>query len=247
MTECECLTASLLALDDLENYYRWLLEEVRPYFGERVVEIGGGIGTFTVRLVRSHVSCRPTARLEVFEPDDILYQRLRRRLETAHHDLLRAGRLTTTNGVFRSSPERVDTVIMINVLEHIGDDQASIRDAYHALVPGGTFVVFVPALSWLYSALDRAVGHHQRYEKTHLEELMRKEGFAVIKAKYMDCLGVLPWYLLNVIGGSTSINPHLARLYDKWFVPVTRFVEGRWEPSIGKNILIVARKDAAGA
>ena len=246
MTECECLTANLLALDDLENYYRWVFEEVRPLFGDRLVEIGAGIGTFTVRLVRSHVSCHPTARLEVFEPEGTLYQHLRNRLETAHPDLLRAGRLTTTNGVFCSSPERFDTVIMINVLEHIEDDQASIRAAYHALVPGGRFVVFVPALPWLYSTLDREVGHYRRYEKPHLEGLLRTGRFDVVKSKYMDCLGVLPWYLLNVVGRRTSINPHLAHLYDTWFVPVTRWIEVLWNPWFGKNVLIVARKNAAG-
>ena len=244
MTECECLTASLLALDDLEDYYRWLFEEVRPFFGERLVEIGAGIGTFTVQLVRSHVSCHPMARLEVFEPEGSLYRHLRKRLENAHPDLLRAGRLTTTNGVFRSSPERFDTVIMINVLEHIEDDQASIRAAYHALVPGGTFVVFVPALPWLYSALDRAVGHYRRYEKPHLERLLRAGRFEVVTSKYMDCVGVLPWYLLNVIGRRTSINPHLAHLYDTWFVPVTRWLEGLRNPWFGKNVLIVVRKNA---
>lgn len=74
---------------------------------------------------------------------------------------------------------------------------------------------------------------------------MQKEGFAVVTAKYMDCLGVLPWYLLNVIGGSTSINPRLARLYDLYFVPVTRLVERLWRPRIGKNVLVVAQKNAS--
>jgi len=247
MTECEYLTASLLALDDLENYYRWLVEEVRPFFGERLVEIGAGIGTFTAWLVRTHMSCHPTSRLEVFEPEESLFQHLRKRLETAHPDLLRAGRLTTTNGVFPSSPERFDTVIMINVLEHIEDDQASIRAAYHALVPGGRFVVFVPALPWLYSALDRAVGHYRRYEKPSLEGLLRAGKFEVVKSKYMDGMGVLPWYLLNVVGRRTSINPRLAHLYDRWFVPFTRWVEGLRDPWFGKNILVVARKNAASA
>ena len=247
MTQCECLTASLLALDDLENYYRWLFEEVRPFFGERLAEIGAGIGTFTVRLVRSHVSGHPMARLEVFEPDGTLYQHLRKRLETAHSDLLREGRLTTTNAVFRSSPERFDTIIMINVLEHIEDDQASIRAAYHALVPGGTFIVFVPALPWLYSALDRAVGHYRRYEKPNLEGLLRAGRFEVVKSQYMDCMGVLPWYFLNVIGRCTSINPYLAHLYDTWFVPFTRWVEGLRNPWLGKNVLTVARKNATDA
>jgi len=247
MTECECLTASLLALDDLENYYRWLFEEVRPFFGERLAEIGAGIGTFTVRLVRSHVSCHPTARLEVFEPEGNLYRHLQKRLESVHPDLVRAGRLTTTHGVFRSSPERFDTVIMINVLEHIEDDQASIRAAYDALLPGGTFVVFVPALPWLYSALDKAVGHYRRYEKPHLERLLHAGRFNVVKSQYMDTMGVLPWYLLNVIGRRTSINPHLAQLYDTWFVPFTRWIESLLNPWFGKNVLIVARKNRTDA
>jgi hypothetical protein len=80
-----------------------------------------------------------------------------------------------------------------------------------------------------------------------LEQIMRAGGFEVVAAKYMDCLGVLPWYLLNVIGGSTSINPRLARLYDRWFVPVTRWIEQFGPPRIGKNILIVARKNAPNA
>jgi SAM-dependent methyltransferase len=247
MTECERLTEILLSLDKIEKYYQWIGEEVHPFLGDRLVEIGAGIGTFTNVLVRSHVSCHPTARLEAFEPEGTLYQHLRKRLEAAHPDLLRAGRLTTTNGVFRSSPEQFDTVVMINVLEHIKDDQDAIRAAYHALAPGGACIVFVPALSWLYSALDRSVGHYRRYERTQLEQIMRAGGFEVVAAKYMDCLGVLPWYLLNVIGGSTSINPRLARLYDRWFVPVTRWIEQFGPPRIGKNILIVARKNAPNA
>src|SRR3989442_11599395 len=96
MTEGDCLTASLLALDDLENYYRWLFEEVRPFFGERLVEIWARIGTFTARLVRSHVSCHPTARLEGFEQEGTLYQHLHKRLKTPHPDLLPAGPLPPT-------------------------------------------------------------------------------------------------------------------------------------------------------
>jgi len=76
---------------------------------------------------------------------------------------------------------------------------------------------------------------------------LRKEGFDVIKSKYMDCLGVLPWYLLNVVGRRRYINPHLAHVYDTWFVPFTRWIESLRDPWFGKNVLVVARKNAAGA
>src|SRR5436309_13833882 len=116
MTECEYLTASLLALDDLENYYRWLVEEVRPFFGERLVEIGAGIGSFTACLVRTHVSCHPSSRLEVFEPEERLFKHLRKRWETAHPDLLRTGRWPTTTGASRPPPALLDTIPVIAAL-----------------------------------------------------------------------------------------------------------------------------------
>ena len=242
MTECECLTASLLSLDKIERYYRWIGEEASPFLGDRLAEIGAGIGTFTDVLVGSHIARRPTARLAAFEPEHTLFHLLQTRMEHSYPELLRTGRVVATNGYFDAHPGQFDTVIMINVLEHIKDDQDTIRAAYRALSPGGACIVFVPALSWLYSALDRSVGHFRRYERTQLEQIMQAGGFEVVAAKYMDCLGVLPWYLLNVIGGSTSINPRLAHIYDRWFVPITRWMEGREGPCIGKNILMVGRK-----
>jgi len=247
MTACESLTASLLSLDGLEQYYRWISDEAHPFMGDRLAEIGAGIGTFTDVLMRNHIAPRPTARLAVFEPERTLFQLLQERIERTCPELLCASRVVTTNGYFDSHPGQFDTVIMINVLEHIKDDQDMIRTVYHALSPGGACIVFVPALSWLYSPLDRSVGHFRRYELARLEQIMRESGFEVVAAKYMDCLGVLPWYLLNVIGGSTSINPRLARIYDSWFVPITRWIEQRWPPRIGKNVLVVARKTAMNA
>ncbi len=242
MTEYESLTASLDKLAELENYYQWLLEEIRPFFGTRLVEIGAGTGTFTKFLVAAHLIPNPAAHLAVYEPSGHYYQKLHQKLHANHPGLIQSGRLVTTHGYFHASSERCDTIVMINVLEHVQDDLEFIRTAHQSLAPGGTHIVFVPALQWLYSAFDRAVGHYRRYEKSQLEQLLRAGGFEVVKAKYMDCMGVLPWYLLNVIGGFTSINPHLARLYDTWFVPITRWMEGREGPRIGKNILMVGRK-----
>jgi hypothetical protein len=233
----------LEALVGLENYYGWILDEIRPYLGTRLVEIGAGIGTFTKVLASAYLAHNPAARLEVFEPERTLYRQLRDQLGHRHHDLIRTGRLVMTEGYFQPSSELRDTIVMINVLEHIRDDQETVRMAYHSLSPGGTLVVYSPALQWLYSPHDKAVGHYRRYGLRQLEQVLRKEGFEVLTAKYMDCLGVLPWYLLNVIGGSTSINPRLARFYDTWFVPLARLVERLWHPRVGKNILIAARKN----
>ncbi len=246
-TEYDSLTADLDALAGLENYHGWILDEIRPYLNTRLVEIGGGIGTFTTLLARAHLLSCPATRLEVFEPEHALCLRLRDALQHTFPDLTRTGRLVVTDQFFQPAPDQCDTIIMINVLEHIQDDQESVRAAYYSLSPGGTFIVYSPALPWLYSPHDKAVGHYRRYELPQLEKIMRKEGFVVVAAKYMDCMGILPWYLLNVIGGSTSINPRLARFYDTWGVPLTRLIERLWRPGIGKNVLVVAQKGASAS
>jgi hypothetical protein len=243
-TEHDSLTSDLEALDGLENYHGWILNEIRPYLKPRLVEIGGGIGTFTKLFVSAHLLPHPATRLEVFEPASAFCLRLREDLQRAYPGLMRAGRLVVTGKFFQPSPGQCDSVVMVNVLEHIQNDQATVRAAYDSLSPGGTFIVYSPALPWLYSPHDKAVGHCRRYAMSHLERIFRSAGFTVVAAKYMDCMGVLPWYLLNVIGGSTSINPRLARLYDRWFVPITRWMEGRDGRCLGKNVLMVGRKGA---
>ena len=242
-TEHDSLPSDLETLAGLKNYHGWILDEIRPYLGPRVVEIGGGIGTFAKLLVDAHLLPHPATRLEVFEPASAFCLQLQDELHHAYPDLIRAGRLIVTGKLFQPSPDQCDTVIMINVLEHIQDDQASARAVHEALSPGGTFIVYSPALPWLFSRHDKLVGHYRRYAMQPLRQLLEKAGLTVVTAKYMDGLGVLPWYLLNVIGGSTSINPRLARLYDRWFVPITRWMEGRGGPCIGKNILMVGRKE----
>ncbi len=242
MIENESLTASLDKLAALENYYRWVLEEIRPFLGNRLAEIGAGTGTFTKFLVTAYLASRPTVQLSVFEPSQHHYRKLHETLHSQYPGFMQAGRLTTTQGYFHASTDGFDTIVMINVLEHIENDLDAVRTVHQSLAPGGTYIVFVPALPWLYSPFDKAIGHYRRYERTQLEEVFHKGGFEVVKAKYMDCLGVLPWYLLNVLGGSQSINPRLALLYDTWFVPVTKWAERFGEPPVGKNILMVGRK-----
>jgi hypothetical protein len=102
-------------------------------------------------------------------------------------------------------------------------------------------LIFVPALPWLFSNLDRQVGHFRRYLKKDLERLTQQAGFTVVNSRYFDCAGILPWYinfvlLKNEIGGGS------VTLYDKVVVPLMRVVERYWVPPVGKNILLVARK-----
>ena len=101
---------------------------------------------------------------------------------------------------------------------------------------------WVPALQWLYSDFDKKIGHYRRYHKDTLASLVTSTGFTIQKIKYMDICGILPWLIafkwlkLSMSGGKVS-------LYDSLVVPPERFLEELFEPPIGKNLILVARKD----
>lgn len=221
----------LEAMSFAHNYHKWILAEFEPYLGRSVAEVGAGTGSFSQLILATGI-----ARLVAYEPSGNMYPLLKKTLESDK-------RAEAVNGFFgeESAGEAFDSVLYVNVLEHIEDDASELEKVRNALKPGGHLLVFVPALPWLYSELDRKVGHYRRYTKKHLTALVREAGFSVVKGRYFDIAGILPWYinftLLNneITGGGVS-------LYDRLVVPGMRVIEGLIPPPVGKNVLLVASK-----
>lgn len=221
----------LEAMSFADNYHRWIVDELSPYLGARVAEVGAGIGSVSALLLE-----KPIEHLEAYEPSANMFPRLAARL---------AGepRARAVNGFFGmgAAPERFDSIAYINVLEHIEDDAGELRRAFRKLRPGGHLLVFVPALGWLYSEFDRRIGHARRYSRRQLRDLVAAAGFEVTLAKYFDVAGVLPW-LVNFVILRRGLGAGGVALYDRLVVPPMRRVE-RWiAPPLGKNLLMVARK-----
>jgi SAM-dependent methyltransferase len=134
--------------------------------------------------------------------------------------------------------ESFDSVLYVNVLEHIEDDASELATARDAIIPGGHLLLFVPALPWLYSELDRQVGHFRRYTKRNLIELTQRAGFSIGKVRYFDVAGIIPWYI-NFTLLKNSISGGKVSLYDRLVVPAMRIMEGlvpprRKERAIGR-------------
>lgn len=242
ITAEESLSHELATARLLINYHTWIFQEIQPYLGKNITEIGGGLGTFSDLLIRNHIGMRTDATIEIFEPASQLFPQLRQQYQSQYGDLLRTGRVRLTNTQFVSPSSTYDSVIMINVLEHVEYDRDLIQTIYASLHRRGTLIVFSPALPFLYSALDKQVGHFRRYEKHVLAKLLANAGFTIAKLQYMDIAGIVPWYFINVLGGSCSFNPSLVKAYDSIMVPIMKRVERCCGAPMGKNILIVGRK-----
>lgn len=181
---------------------------------------------------------RQVKHLVAFEPSTNMYPLLEDRFGQLN-------RVETVNRFFCDVCDKYensfDSVIYVNVLEHIEYDEKELSYVYKSLRQQGYILIFVPALSWLYSDLDKKLGHFRRYHKENLIRLIQNSGFNIIKVKYLDFTGIIPWYIAFVLL-KKSITGGYVSLYDRLIVPFTRKIEGVITPPIGKNLLLVGQK-----
>ena len=230
----------LEAMDCAYNYHRWILGIFKPFLGQHLVEVGAGLGSFSQLILAQH-HCQTLA---LVEPSPDMYEEL----------VANARRLSTTTQIdtyhatfpevapLIKSKATPDSIIYVNVLEHIAEDEVELETIRSTLADGGRAFLFVPALPWLYGAFDERVGHLRRYRKQDLEEKLRRTGFKTLVSTYFDLPGVAPWWLKYRLLKSTAMEPGGVKLYDRFIVPAARRLESIISPPIGKNVIVVAEK-----
>jgi SAM-dependent methyltransferase len=229
----------LEAMSFAVNYHRWILQIFEPYLGMRLVEVGAGVGSFSELLLE-----RPLESLVLVEPAAQMYEMLTQRMQRFRS----ITQIQTFNAMFsRVAAEietvwRPDSILYINVLEHVADDEAELRTVNQTLVKGGRIFIFVPALRWLYGSFDRQIGHVRRYSSSELTEKCGRAGFKVLESRAFDFLGIAPWWIKYRLFKSRTMEPAAVRFYDEYVVPFARAVEGVVRPPIGKNIILVGEK-----
>ena len=228
------LNDAIDALESLDNYRNWMLEEFGPYLSGEVVEIGAGSGSLSEKLLPYSTT------LDLVEPSSELIGRLQNRV--AAHENISIFNQPAEEWLQQVKTESKDSIVMVNVLEHIQDDLASLKQMWRALHADGSLLLYVPALNFLFSKLDEEHGHFRRYSKSGLKSKVAAAGFKIVKARYVDLLGILPWRVFNKWLKKTEFNPAMVQLYDRFGNPTTKMVEKFSGAPIGKNILLVAKK-----
>jgi SAM-dependent methyltransferase len=224
----------LEALSILENYRDWIVSSFSPHLAGTAVEYGAGIGNISTHLL-PHVRT-----LDLIEPYAPLAAKLSEKF--SGDSRVRIVPISIEESVAVTASEVYDSVIMVNVLEHIADDGEIMAELHRVLRFKGVLCLFVPAHAALYSAYDRLVGHHRRYALYGLRKLVQDAGFEIIESRYFDILGVAPWWVTMKALGTTRIKPGLGLIYDRLAVPLGRRLEAIVNPPFGKNVILVARK-----
>jgi len=224
----------LEAMSNAVNYHRWIIDGFNAYMGKSAIEVGAGSGNFSASLLDCGVE-----RLIACEPSQNMFALLQKRF--AGNDRV----VTLNNCLERSIFEKyspVDSVIYVNVLEHIKDDQAELNLVYENLRPGAHLLLMVPAFPVLMSGFDRRVGHFRRYLLRDLKNKTEKAGFSMVSARYFDIVGSFIWFIIARLLGR-DITSGNVKLYDSLVIPISKRFEGLLGCPFGKNLLMVVRKD----
>jgi SAM-dependent methyltransferase len=217
--------------EDAKNYRRYEFDLVSPWCGRSMLEIGSGLGEFSEQFDGR------LDRLVVSDNDAYCMEQLRARYEgRSDVDVLEVALPGPVPLV-----EPVDTVVAMNVLEHIEQDVDALRSLAAVTVPGGRVIVWVPGYQQLYGDFDRQVGHVRRYTPSTLSASVSAAGLEIEMCKPVNFLGGLAWWLAVRKGRASYPNRKLVHLYDRTVIPATRLIERIVTPPFGQTVLCVAR------
>jgi len=196
------------ALSEAQRFNRWMANTIEPYIGKRVLEAGAGIGNLT-RLLCSRRERYVAADLEV---EYLAHLRARfqhrPRMEVRHCDL-------SNPAEFQALACAMDSVVCLNVLEHIEDDMTGLRNIYSALQHGGRAIVLVPHDQRVYGSLDTALGHYRRYSREELRQKMEHVGFRVERILDFNRISRPAWYVNGRWLNRKTIGRFQLRMFDR--------------------------------
>ena len=225
--------ATLERLATAVRYNRWMFDRLRRWVGNRVLEIGAGIGNLSAFLVdRERVVLTDT------RPEYL--SRLEARF--AGHPNVAVERLYLPTKAGALEGESFDTVICLNVLEHVADDLGSLGTIHRLLGAGGRLILLVPALPVLYGTLDEALGHHRRYTRAELGTKFDAARFRLRHIEYFNLGGVPGWWFTGRVLRRRVIPAASFRLYDA-LVPLFR-LERLLPWRVGQSLIAIGERPA---
>jgi len=217
------------------NYLQWQFDLIKPYVTGDTLEIGGGIGNFTTRLASV------ANQLVSIEPNAYCYRQLDKSVVGINN--IKIFKCVAEELDSHLGPARkFDTVVCMNVLEHIADDRSATASFARYLKPGGRLILQIPALSFLFGEIDRRLGHYRRYNKDSAAALFTNCGLRPVKLRYFNFAGVWAWLWNAHVTKAISQSDLQIRIFDKGIVPWLATVEHLLPPPVGQCLLAIGEK-----
>jgi len=216
------------------NWKSYLRQVLAPFIRGHVLEVGAGIGSSTEILCTGSESS-----WLCLEPDPVLVSHLTRRVEMGSLP----GNCIVMQGQLSEGRRwgKFDTILYIDVLEHIERDDEELRTATDRLTEGGNLAIVAPAHQWLYAPFDAAIGHFRRYSLRQLES-KAPANLKCVWAGYLDSAGILASLANRCFVPSGTPSKAAVRMWDRLLVPLSQLLDRICGYRAGKTVVVVWKK-----
>lgn len=217
-----------------QPYFRWQFSQFEPWVGRRVADVGCGPGNLTASLLGRDLYLG-------IDQDPAMLAAVQAEYggNAAVHTA--AGDVSSPELPALLRSERVDTVLRLNLLEHIEDDRAALANLVAGLEPGGTLGILVPAMPSIYGTLDAIDHHYRRYTLRGVADLLAGAPLTTIRLRYFNAVGALGWWWA---GRVRRMQTHADSNYTIMYrlIPILRPLERLVPPPFGQSVIAVARR-----
>jgi glycosyltransferase involved in cell wall biosynthesis len=223
-------------LNRAPKFTKWMADTVRPYVGQKVLEIGAGIGNLTAQLIP-----RSLYWASDINPLYLMY------LENVgrNRPYMKVGFTDGENGETYPREQKFDTVICLNVVEHLADDRGALMNIRSVLEDGGRAIILVPCGPKLFGSLDEVLGHHRRYTRQSLEAVSSAAGFELERMLEFNRVGVIAWWLNGRLLRRRTFGLWQIRVLNV-LTPLFRMID-KALPLPPLSLIAVLRKPASGS
>jgi SAM-dependent methyltransferase len=226
-------TLTLLILEGADAYHRWIFEKIRSYLVGDVLEVGCGIGNLTGLLLSQGKVIATDVNEDYIRTVEDKFR--------GHPNLKGVFLLDIRQDPPQNLGTSIDTIVCLNVLEHIEDDNDVLKIFYNLLPVGGRLIILVPALKVLYNVFDRQLGHFRRYSREELIQKIAGGGFRVIALRYFNLFGIFGWFVNGTLLKRRLLPARQVRIFNK-MVPLFIRMEKVVPTLVGQSLIAVGEK-----
>ena len=213
-----------------------MFDEVSPALKGNILEVGSGLGTFSEHIIERFQEYSIT----LSDVSPIYVKKLEERFGSNRVDVYKLD-LNNSEDFRKISHKKFDSIIAVNVLEHIENDKLALQQLHNLLNLDGSLIILVPANKFLYNVIDKSIDHWRRYTKDELSTKLQECSFSIERMFSFNILGMIGWYINGNLFKNPVINKQASGIFDK-LIPIMRIVEKLLRRKIGLSIICFAKK-----
>ena len=217
-----------------DRFNRWMYDQFKHQLKGEILELGSGIGNISKLVIaEAHTITLSDYNVEYCEELKKKFSHYKNvrgviRIDLLHPDF---------KNKYAAFHERFDSIFLLNVIEHIEDDELAIKNCKYLLKKNGHLILLAPAYAWLYSRFDKLLGHYRRYSLKSLKQLLQKNNFSILSGSYFNFAGIGGWLLFGKILNQKMLSGGEMSAFNK-IVPIAKVIDKLFGKMFGLSIIV---------